>query len=204
MNEVMRTRAIVALLAAVLLAPGCGSPARVVEGNDRVTTLGSIDIQDWEAAATELTQSMLRSKPFERECSRVDGPLVLAMSRIRNDTGDHIDNDLLTKAIRIALLDSGKAMTSTTFGSDAEDAKAASTVRAKEFFDGAATNRPALPNLMLSGKISKLTARAGDIRQATFVFQLSLTAIGGESAGLAIWEGSKQITKQGTKAAVGY
>ena len=127
--------------------------------------------------------------------------VMLAMSRIINKTTQHVDTDLLIKKIRVVLLNTGKVETTTTFGQDAEDAKAASTKAANEFFNNQQNQKPDLPDYSLSGKIIQVNANAGNVRQATFAFQLSLTDI---RTGRAVWEGEKQITKQGEKPRVGY
>ena len=66
-------------------------------------------------------------------------PAVLAISRIVNNTGQQIDTDLLTKKIRVALLNSGKAQTTTTMGlgGTAEDPMAKGLQQENEFM-----NRP--------------------------------------------------------------
>ncbi len=51
-----------------------------------------------------------------------------------------------------------------------------------------------------SGKIIQNTAKASNVNQTTYGFQLSLT----DNQGLAVWEGEKQITKQGSQNAVGF
>jgi penicillin-binding protein activator len=122
------------------------------------------------------------------------------MSRIVNNTGQQIDTDLLTKKIRVALLQSGKAVTTTTMGlgGTAEDPLAKGMQQETEFMND---QKPArLPDFSLSGKIIQTMARAGSTRQSTFSFQLSLT----DKSGLAVWEGEKEITKQGTRSAVGF
>jgi hypothetical protein len=189
---------LVSAASAVALTAGCSTPAHRVEGNERITTIQGVDVQDWESAAGEMSQSLVSSGVLERAPRR---PAVLAMSRIINNTTQHVDTDLLTKKIRVVLLNSGKVVTTTTFGKDAEDAKAASAKAASEFFINQQNKAPELPDYSLSGKIIQVSARAGDIRQSTFVFQLSLTEV---TTGHAVWEDEKQITKQGSKAGVGY
>jgi PBP1b-binding outer membrane lipoprotein LpoB len=68
-----------------------------------------------------------------------------------------------------------------------------------EFKNDVKTTRT--PDFTLSGKIIELTARASNTRQTTYSFQLSLTDT---KSGLAVWEGEKEITKQGTRSSVGF
>ena len=58
-----------------------------------------------------------------------------------------------------------------------------------------------LPYYTLSGKLLEDRARAGNVRQVTYTFQLSLTTV---KDGLAVWEDEKQITKQGKRPSVGF
>jgi uncharacterized protein (TIGR02722 family) len=128
-------------------------------------------------------------------------PAVLAISRIINNTGQQIDTDLLTKKIRVALLNSGKAQTTTTLGlgGTAEDPMAKGLQQENEFANDQKATRK--PDFTLSGKIIETTAKSGNTSQSTYSFQLSLTDA---KTGLAVWEGEKEITKQGTRSSVGF
>jgi PBP1b-binding outer membrane lipoprotein LpoB len=68
-----------------------------------------------------------------------------------------------------------------------------------EFMNDQKTTRK--PDFTLSGKIIETLARSGSTRQSTYSFQLSLTD---SKTGLAVWEGEKEITKQGTRPSVGF
>jgi len=100
----------------------------------------------------------------------------------------------------VALLQSGKAVTTTTFGlgGQAEDPLASGMQQKSDFLNDKNTTGKA--DFSLSGKIIQLNARAGNTTQATYSFQLSLT----DTAGLAVWEGEKEITKQGTQGSIGF
>jgi uncharacterized protein (TIGR02722 family) len=127
-------------------------------------------------------------------------PAVLAISRIVNNTGQQIDTDLLTKKIRVALLNSGKAQTTTMgLGGTAEDPMVKGLQQENEFANDQKTTRK--PDFTLSGKIIETLASSGSTHQSTYSFQLSLTDA---KTGLAVWEGEKEITKQGTRSSVGF
>jgi hypothetical protein len=119
---------------------------------------------------------------------------------VRNQTGQQFDTDLLTKKIRVKLNTSGKALTTTTVGLDgvAEDPLAKQLQGERELLEKKRDS--VTPNFTLSGKIIETRARAGDVRQSTFSFQLSLT----DKRGLAVWEGEEEITKQGKRPSVGF
>lgn len=187
------------IVASAAFLTGCGTNAHYVEtgGRESVVSIGQINDQDFIAAANAATSDLLASGVLDHV---KNPPAILAMSRIVNNTGQQIDIDLLTKKIRVALLQSGKAVTTTTFGlgGKAEDPLAKGIQQQEEFMSDQKTTR--LPDFTLSGKIIENTAKAGDTRQTTYSFQLSLT----DQQGLAVWEGEKQITKQGTRSAVGF
>jgi penicillin-binding protein activator len=178
---------------------GCASAHYVqTGGRESVVTIGQINIQDYIQAANAATSDLLASGVLDKVPTP---PAVLAISRIVNNTGEQIDTDLLTKKIRVALLNSGKAQTTTTMGlgGTPEDPMAKGLQQEAEFKADQQTTRT--PDFTLSGKIIQTTAKAGNTSQSTFSFQLSLTDA---KSGLAVWEGEKEITKQGTRSAVGF
>ena len=197
----MKAKILIPLIAvSPLLFTGCATPdAHYVEtgGHENVVNVGQINIQDYIQAANSAVQDLLAGGALDR-VSRP--PAVLAMSRIVNNTGQQIDTDLLTKKIRVALLQSGKAVTTTTYGlgGKAEDPLAKGMQQENEFLNDQKATR--IPDFSLSGKIIETTARSGSTRQSTYSFQLSLT----DKQGLAVWEGEKEITKQGKRASVGF
>ncbi len=196
----MKTKILVPLAAVgVALLAGCATDAHYVQtgGRENVVTVSGINIQDYIQAASASVTKLLAAGALDRV---QNPPAVLAMSRIINNTGQQIDTDLLTKKIRVALLQSGKAVTTTTFGlgGQAEDPLAKGIQQEQEFTSDQKTTRT--PDFSLSGKIIETVARAGDTRQSTYSFQLSLT----DKQGLAVWEDEEEITKQGSRSSVGF
>jgi hypothetical protein len=197
----MKNKILIPLLAvSTALLTGCGTNAHYVEtgGTQNIVNVGQINIQDYIQAANDMTGNLLASGALDRVATP---PAILAISRIVNNTGQQIDTDLLTKKIRVAVLNSGKAMTTTTvgLGGTAEDPLAQGFQQENEFKSDVKNTRT--PDFTLSGKIIQLSARSGDTRQSTYSFQLSLTD---SKTGLAVWEGEKEITKQGTRSSVGF
>lgn len=185
-----------ALVAVSVVISGCASGgARRIDsgGRESITTVGSVDIQDFVAAAEASVAKLLASGALDKV---PNPPAILAVSLVRNQTGQQFDTDLLTKKIRVKLNTSGKALTTTTVGLDG----AAEDPLAKQLQADAAKIGAAVPDFTLSGKIIETRARAGDVRQSTFSFQLSLT----DKRGLALWEGEEEITKQGKRPSVGF
>jgi len=131
-------------------------------------------------------------------------PAVLAISRIVNNTSQQVDTNLLTKRIRVALNQSGKAVTTTTvgLGGTAEDPLAREQAAYDAFQRGEDPDRASVqPDYSLSGRLIETKATAGKTAQMTYSFQLSLTQIG---TGLAVWEDQVDITKQGKRNSVGW
>ena len=197
----MKSKIIFSLLAALpFVIGGCATNAHYVEtgGRESVVSVNQINIQDYIQAANAAVNDLLASGALDRV---PNPPAVLAISRIVNNTGQQIDTDLLVKKIRVAVLNSGKAQTTTTLGlgGTAEDPMAKGLQQENEFKSDQKATRT--PDFTLSGKIIETTARAGSTRQSTYSFQLSLT---NAKTGLAVWEGEKEITKQGTRPSVGF
>jgi penicillin-binding protein activator len=183
-----------------LVIGGCATKAHYVQtgGHESLVSVGAINIQDYIQAASTMTSELLASGALNKV---PNPPAILAISRIINNTGQQIDTDLLTKKIRVALLQSGKALTTTTFtvGGPAEDPMAQALQQQNEAKLNQRTART--PDFTLSGKIIQTAVKEGSTSQSTFSFQLSLTD---PSSGLAVWEGEKEITKQGERGSVGF
>jgi hypothetical protein len=198
----MKKNVILSLLAAAIpfVVGGCATKAHYIQtgGRESLVTVNSINIQDFIQAANNATSDLLASGALDKV---PNPPAVLAISRIVNNTGQQIDTDLLTKKIRVALLNSGKAQTTTTLGlgGAAEDPMAKGLQQENEFKSDQKVTRT--PDFTLSGKIIQTIARDGNTSQSTFSFQLSLTDA---KTGLAVWEGEKEITKQGARPSVGF
>ncbi len=176
---------------------GCATNnARVIDtgGRESITTVGDINDKDFTAAATDAINSLLASGALDKVAAP---PAIVAVSLIQNRTGLHYDTSLLTKKIRVAISQSGKALTATPAGEDPQGTGLAAEQRFLEDKKVAKN-----PDFTLSGKILKTQVRAGKIREATYTFQLSLTAPG--SLAVALWEFERQITKQGDRPAVGF
>jgi PBP1b-binding outer membrane lipoprotein LpoB len=83
-------------------------------------------------------------------------------------------------------------------GGQAEDPLARGIQEEQQFLEDKKVTKT--PDFSLSGKIIETRAKAGNVRQSTFSFQLSLT----DKRGLALWEGEEEITKQGKRPSVGF
>ncbi len=190
----MKTKILYPLGLAALTAifAGCATNAHYVQTGDKeqVVSLGQINIQDYANAASDAVKDLLASGALDKV---PNPPALLEISRIINNTSQQIDMDLLTKKISIALLQSGKAVTKIV------DPMAANYH--KEIQPDGTTKTTRLPDFTLSGKIIETVDRAGDTRRTTYSFQLSLNDPRQE---VQVWEGEKEIGKQGTRSSVGF
>jgi len=190
-----RTLPIVTTLLAATLATGCASPNKRLDTNTRqriVTTTG-LDVDDAVRAADVMTESMLQSRVF----AGGDPPLI-EVSTFINNTETQIDPDSVLKKIRVELTNSGLARVFTPRG---QDALAAEQSARDAFRNGTQTQDAMRPDYTLSFKIIDDRAKAGRIRELTYTFQMSLTEA---DTRIAAWEGEEVITKQGSKASVGW
>ena len=187
-----------ALILATMGVVGCGdTSAKRIEtgGTGSIRTVDQIDDQDWAEAAERMVASIIDQGIVT---GNPDGTKRrLAVSRIINNSGENVDIDLLVKRITVALNKSGKVVTSTIKGATGIDDLAKSE-RELDQFEAGEVKRQKL-DYTLSGKLISNRAKAGNIRQSTFYFQLSLTDKNGD----AIWEDQAEITKQGSRNAVG-
>ena len=189
----MKNKIILPLIAAIPLGiPGCGTNAHYVEtgGQNNIVNVGQINIQDFITAANSASDDLISSGVLDKVATP---PAVLFISRIVNNTGEQVDTDLLTKKISIRLLNSGKAVTTSV------DSAAKGYQQENEFLNDQQTTR--LPDFTLSGKIIETTASSGGTHQSTYSFQLSLNDT---KNGYQVWEGEKEITKQGAQSTIGF
>ncbi|MDR2430426.1 MAG: penicillin-binding protein activator LpoB [Puniceicoccales bacterium] len=188
------------LLATALLATlaGCADePARYVDsrGTQTIVSIDKVDVQDFAAAADALLQSLYDSPAFANAQRK---PPRIAFSEITNDTSTQFDVDQLLQKIRASVTRSGKAVISVTHGTRT-DHLTREIKAANDAANGA--HRTDLPDYVLMGKVLETKTRAGRTRQATYSFQLTLAQAG---TGDIVWAEEKEITKQGSKAAVGW
>jgi uncharacterized protein (TIGR02722 family) len=200
----MLKRALI-LSASVLILAGCSTPTRYVDpAADDGPVAMTMDYRDFEKAATDAVDDMLASGAVSNPNG---GRYIMVVSRITNDTMQRIDTDQLSKKIRVALLRSGKVVTTTAVGlNGAEDEM---TMRARELrnseeFDQSGVQKKGTlqaPDLSLSGKILQRNHKVADEQQVEYYIQLSLTDL---ASGLAFWEGETPIIKRGSNSSVSW
>jgi penicillin-binding protein activator len=182
------------------LGSGCTRRAQYVDpkGGRLMVTLDQINIQDFSMAAENAINELLTSGALDKVPAP---PAVMVVSRVVNSTSQQIDTDLLTKKIRVALNKSGKVLTMTTRGPGGAVEDELAKEIAQEWKDMGLEKGPSRPpDFSLSGKIIETYTRSGNYRQMAYTFQLSLS----DRRGLAIWEGEKEVVKQGRRPSVGF
>ncbi len=176
---------------------GC-QPARYIEtgGTESIVSVGQVDIQDVRKAASGMLQSMLATGVLEKSEHH---PARLLIGSIVNDTSSQFDVGEVIYRMREDLVNSGQAQVDTTYGSTPED-KTAQDVAKRRAFTGQGSSDTGEPDFSLSGRITQMKASAGNMRQTTYTFRLTLTDL---STGREVWTKTVDMTKQGTKNAVG-
>ena len=187
----------------LMLLTGCGTATKYV-GNESGTaapiTMG-IDRQDFEKAASDMTESLLRSGALNKAGG---GRYVVMISDIINDTTQRIDTKMLTKKIRIAMLNSRKAIITTAVGTQRDDkAQEIRNLRGNQEFRQASIakkNSLEAPTMSLSGDILQRAVKTNDGDQLVeYYFQMTLTEI---ESGLAYWEEETIVGKIGSNDSV--
>lgn len=191
----------------LLLLNGCATKTVNVDMNhDNSGAVMGLDYRDFQSTAQEMLQSMIASGAVSKNDG---GKYVLVISRIVNDTMQHIDIDQLVKKIRIGLLRSGKVVVTTAYGANgAEDTMSLKTRQAlrnnEEFNQNTVAKKGKMiaPDLSLSGKILQKNTRIDSSTQRTiYYFQMTLTDI---NTGLSVWEDERIIGKQGSNKSVAW
>ncbi|HBZ96270.1 MAG TPA: hypothetical protein DEO57_00330, partial [Phycisphaerales bacterium] len=161
-------------ITATLLLGACAQKARYIEtgGTESVVSVGEVDIQDIQMAASGMLESMLETGILKQAPHQ---PARLVMDRIVNDTSSRFDVGDLLYRMREQLVNSGQAEVVTTWGANAESREAQGIARREAFLSGTTGQDSAEPDFTLTGKITQLKRSAGNVRQTTYTFRLTLT-----------------------------
>jgi len=193
------------LLAAGLMTGCAPKTERIDMNNDKGAQVMGLDYRDFDEAASKAVQSMLMSGALDKKNG---DRYVLAISRVSNDTMQHIDTDQLIKKIRVELLKSGKVVVTTAVSANGAEDKMSMDARKlrenDEFNQNTVQKKGTLvaPDMSLSGKILQRNVAMDDGKQQVeYYFMLSLTEI---KTGLAWWEGETVIGKRGSGKSVSW
>ena len=193
------------LLMAGLMSGCAPKTERIDMNNDNGAQVMGLDYRDFNEAASKAVQSMLMSGALDKKNG---DRYILAISRVSNDTMQHIDTDQLIKKIRVELLKSGKVVVTTAVGANGAEDKMSMDARKlrenDEFNQNTVQKKGTLvaPDMSLSGKILQRNVAMDDGKQQVeYYFMLSLTEI---KTGLAWWEGETVIGKRGSGKSVSW
>jgi uncharacterized protein (TIGR02722 family) len=206
MNMKRLLQTVLSGLVAVGLMSGCAEKTERIDVHaDKGDQVMGLDYRDFDQAASEAVQSMLKSGALDK---KTGDRYVLAISRVTNDTMQHIDTDQLVKKIRVELLRSGKVVVTTAVSANGPEdtmSKQARELRSDEEFNQRTVQKKGqmiAPDMSLSGKILQRNVRMDDGKQQVeYYFMLTLTEI---KTGLAWWEGETIIGKRGSGKSVSW
>jgi len=194
-------------ISTLILTTGCSQKTVNIDmNNDTGGAVMGLDYRDFQSSAQEMTESVISSGALNKPDG---GKYILAISKITNDTMQHIDTDQLIKKIRVGLLKSGKVVVTTAISANGAEDNMAMQVRKDlrandEFKQSTVAKKGTMiaPDLSLSGKIIQKNIKMdSDTQRAEYYFQMSLTDI---KTGLALWEDEKVIGKQGSNKAAAW
>jgi penicillin-binding protein activator len=201
-----RRRPIYLLVILSVLISACGtSPKRVnPTGDNTIVTTHDINVKDWQTAAKQCINSLLESGTLERDDGR---KTIVMVGNVKNRTTEHVNTSILTNKIREAILQSGKAVTTTAVGASGPEDSSTRDVRElkhDEVFHPKTIQKNGTaisPDMSLAGSIIQQKTKYGRKEESYFFFHMTLTDL---KTGLALWEDNVEIVKQNKKPFVGY
>jgi uncharacterized protein (TIGR02722 family) len=197
----------VAFMVLTLMFAGCEQPTKRIDvTNDEGKAVMELDYRDFDAAATEMVQSMLASGIFHKP----DGSrYVVTTAKVVNDTMQRIDTDQLTFKIEQELMNSGQVTMSAAVGGKGAPDQMVHQMRelrdsekADEFKDTTMPGKGQIlaPELSISGKILQRNIRYDNsTQQVEYYFQLRVADI---NSGTTFWQKESVIGKRGSKKTV--
>ena len=186
-------------LALAALVAGCTTPTtRIDMRNDLGPAVAGLDYRDVQLAANQLIQSLFRSGRLDRG----DGQLyVMTVGKVKNDTMQRFDTDILTSYITEELMNSGKVMVTSAMaaGVDNRDEmiNGVRSVRGNGEFNQntvAKAGQLVAPTHSVYGKIiqREIPMDNGD-KQIEYYFQLRIVEL---ATGLQWWQKQAVIGKR--------
>lgn len=186
-------------LALTALVAGCTTPTtRVDLRNDRGPQVAGLDYRDVQGAARDALQSLYRSGRLDRG----DGQMyVMAVGRVKNDTMQRFDTDILTSYITEELMSNNKVMVTSAMAAGADNrdemVNGVRSVRGNSEFNQntvAQAGQLVAPTHSIYGKVIQREIRMdnGD-KQIEYYFQLRIVEL---ATGLQWWQQQIPIVKR--------
>ncbi|QSH41111.1 penicillin-binding protein activator LpoB [Lentisphaerota bacterium ZTH] len=192
-------------IAGFMLA-GCGTDPHRIDpsSNQGLTTVDDINFKDWQIAGEKCVKTMLDSGVLKRNDGR---KTVIMISTVKNSTSQHVNTRLLTDRIRLAVLRSGQAITTTAVSGKGAEDNASRQVR--KLADDEMFNKKTVvkqgtaiaPEMSLAGEIVQQKTKSGRTSESYFFIHMTLTDL---KTGLAVWEDNVEIAKQAKKPWLGW
>jgi len=133
-------------------------------------------------------------------------PAKVVLSRVQNNTDDRkLNTQQVTDRIRETLTGSGKAMIELSYGVTGPDGRPLVENKVGDDYDkgnrwkGDSKNQIKPVDFFLFGAISSTSARAGNVKEITLTFRMTMS----DNQNREIWSKIWETTKQGTRASVG-
>lgn len=192
-------RMLVPAMLVALAAPACERARYIETGSpEGIISVGEVDMQDILRASSGMLESLIETGVLK---TAKNTPAELVIDQVVNDTSSRFSVDELTYRMREQLVNSGQAAVVTTYGQTPEDKTAQDLLRRQAFLKGERASQMPDPDFSLSGKITQVKRTAGDTKQVSYTFRLTLTNI---RTGLESWTKTVSMTKVGNKPAVGF
>ena len=184
MTPIKTIHLLLPLALASLVGCATSGTTKIVTSQKELITSSKLDNQDCAIAAATLVNRLIGSGKLGKLESPPNEPALLMVSRIVNSTGQHLDMDMVTGKITIALDGTLKVQTLMT------DEAGTGIADLKDFLkDRKITQQP---DYTLSGKIIQDIVRKGNITQNTYIFQMSLNST---SRRVKLWQDEEPIIK---------
>lgn len=203
MKSILITAGLLAMLPCFLT--GCSSPGTTtnVPQEGRIADPYGFNINDYIQAAQELSQALVASGTLDKVAAP---PAKVVLSRVQNNTTDRMLNtQQVTDRIRETLTGSGKAMIELSYGVTGATGKTVTENSTGSQYDAInrwksdSKNQVKPVDFFLFGAISSTSARAGNVKEITLTFRMTMS----DNQNREIWSKIWETTKQGTRASVG-
>lgn len=198
-------RAALAALAsglAVGLAPVSGCSQTTVT-RDSITTIDALGIEEWNAFAQEMVNSMVSSGVLDRYRGPYNEPVVIAIGDFRNKTTRAAftrERETMYNSIQTAIINSGKGVVNRDVAGTGGDVEGllgdlADLRDSAEYDQGTVTppGQALAPRLVLSGEFINIEQSAGRTRQVDY--QISCEMIDARTR-TSVWIGTFDLSKQ--------
>ena len=191
-----------ALIFVTMLFVGCGSSARYTEpgGTESIVSIGEVDIQDIQNAASGLLESMIRSGVLSQAANK---PARIIIEGLVNDTSSRFSTDSVLIRMRSQLVSSGLAQVEMGYqvNGRAESQVTSQRMRNRANLEGKSASEVFKPDFIMTGKITEIRRQAGRNKQYNYDFMLTLV---NDATGREAWTDIIPVQKSGTKSGVGF